>query len=309
MDSVTSPIVYTPVATGSQNVFVKYSKVIKLVLMLVVLVLMSVGGFFFYKSVSDSRKKKPGPREFFGLKPHETTTQKIIQPNEYVGGTGDGYSFTMHFWIYVDGWHEDTRDRIKHIFTRGENPCKKSTEHIEEKDIVGCPAVYLDKYVNNLLIYLTTVHKVSNPMTHIKGGTLPPSEYKLVKCVIKNIPIREWVDIAVVIQKRSLSVYLRGELHQVISLMAPPAINQSPIYVGCDGANGMKGEISKLYYNGKAENSSEIYHKNQRGHVNSLLHKTMKKVTHIRKKTQVVKQDLLICQEVPTEVSEVHDTR
>ncbi len=110
-----------------------------------------------------------------------------------------------------------------------------------------------------------------DPETETEGcgfddHTVPPSMNPLLnpsmlnedkECDIVNLPIQRWVHINVVLDNKTLDVYLNGKIRRSCTLENVPKFNNGQVYITQFG--GFKGFISDLQYLNRALDAREIY--------------------------------------------------
>lgn len=114
---------------------------------------------------------------------------------------------------------------------------------IGKDDVVG-PAVYIDPYINDLVIFMTT-----------NSGTK--------KFVVKDIPINKWCNVYIVLFGKQVDVYMDGKLSDTFVLDGAPLQNYMDVYVTQDG--GFSGKIGSLAYSNYSISPHMINHKFEKG--------------------------------------------
>lgn len=144
----------------------------------------------------------------------------------------EGLEFTYSFWIYIHNWNY-RRGEWKNIFIKGD----------DKGDALGsenrAPGIWLYPNTNDL-------HARINTYANPNEG-----------CDIKNIPLQKWVHISMVLNNRTVDMYVDGKLERSCVLMGVPKLNEDKLHVATDG--GFMGKISKLQYFKNALTPDKIY--------------------------------------------------
>ena len=147
-------------------------------------------------------------------KGHLGTKSKIISGKKIPSAMG-GVEMSTFCWLYIDNITYNY-GKTKHIFTKG-NISKNSRNH--------CPSVHMDPKTNDILISISN----KNYNDDIR---------------LKDIPLKKWFSLAIVIRDLMVNVYLDGELYISQTMRSIPKINNGNLYVSRNG--GFKGVISNL---------------------------------------------------------------
>jgi len=128
-----------------------------------------------------------------------------------------GITFSYSCWVRIDDFAY-MPGKQKVIFTKG--PTDLSSM---------CPALLIDGTTNTLLVKLDTF-----------GNT------EVVP--ISNIPAKKWLHVAIVVEQKSIDVYINGVLHTHQSISQLPRQNSGTVHTGVNG--GFSGKLANLiYYN------------------------------------------------------------
>jgi hypothetical protein len=128
-----------------------------------------------------------------------------------------GITFSYSCWVRIDNFAYRPGVQ-KVIFTKGPTDLSSS-----------CPSLLIDGNTNTLLIKLDTY-----------GAT------EIVP--ISNIPAKKWIHLAIVVEQKSVDVYINGILHTHHSIIQLPRQNSGTVHTGVNG--GFEGKLSNLiYYN------------------------------------------------------------
>jgi len=128
-----------------------------------------------------------------------------------------GITFSYSCWVRIDNFAYRPGVQ-KVIFTKG--PVDLSS---------SCPSLLIDGNTNTLLVKLDTY-----------GAT------EIVP--ISNIPAKKWIHVAIVVEQKSVDVYINGVLHTHHSIVQVPRQNSGTVHTGING--GFEGKLANLiYYN------------------------------------------------------------
>lgn len=128
-----------------------------------------------------------------------------------------GITFSYSCWVRIDNFAYRPGVQ-KVIFTKG--PVDLSS---------SCPSLLIDGNTNTLLVKLDTY-----------GAT------EIVP--ISNIPAKKWIHVAIVVEQKSVDVYINGVLHTHHSIIQVPRQNSGTVHTGING--GFEGKLANLiYYN------------------------------------------------------------
>jgi hypothetical protein len=144
-----------------------------------------------------------------------------------------GIQFSYSLWMYIDKISNDKQ----HIFHKG---------NVEEYPLM-CPAVYLHK--NNLSIHINTLEEIDESI------------------IIKEIPVRKWIYLSLVINNKNMDIYINGYLKDRKILSSLPKQNNSNFWCNMNG--GFNGFISNIIYYPYTVELSEIINKVEDGPPNS----------------------------------------
>jgi hypothetical protein len=140
----------------------------------------------------------------------------------------NGYGYTWNFWIYIDNWNYKLNQK-KHILTRG----------ILEQNPQKCnPSIWISDKNNDLYFYIETE----------KNGTQ--------KYILKDIPIKKWTMITVVLHTNEFEIYQNSKLVETYILLSLPKLNSEDVFINQWG--GFSGYISKLTYYPNSITSTKI---------------------------------------------------
>ena len=126
-----------------------------------------------------------------------------------------GITFSYSCWVRIDNFAYRPGVQ-KVIFTKG--PADLSS---------SCPSLLIDGNTNTLLVKLDTY-----------GAT------EIVP--ISNIPAKKWIHVAIVVEQKSVDVYINGVLHTHHSIIQVPRQNSGTVHTGING--GFEGKLANLFY-------------------------------------------------------------
>ena len=136
-----------------------------------------------------------------------------------------GITFSYSCWLRIDNFAYRPGVQ-KVIFTKGPTDLSSS-----------CPSLLIDGNTNTLLVKLDTY-----------GAT------EIVP--ISNIPAKKWIHMAIVVEQKSVDVYINGILHTHHSIVQLPRQNSGTVHTGVNG--GFEGKLSNLIYYNYFLNPSDI---------------------------------------------------
>ena len=164
---------------------------------------------------------------------------KIINANRLLPSDSSG-SFSYSYWINIntikkneknnDNWFDYRKNDWKLIFYRGTEMSSDITNISTQY-----PGFWLTPKLNNLVIVF---QNNGNPIERIE---------------MINIPLNTWVNIATVVERKSVSVYINGLLDRTLNLeQSTPDITKNNIYVGekniINKNIGFPGSLAQLTY-------------------------------------------------------------
>ena len=138
-----------------------------------------------------------------------------------------GAEFTYSLWMLIDNL-QYKQGELKHVFHKGNktgNPNK-------------APGVYILPNENTLRIYMNTFENANEYVD------------------IKNIPVRKWMHLAIVLNHKYLDIYFNGYLKKRHEFSSLPRQNYGNLWLNLFG--GFDGYISKFRYYKYALNYKEV---------------------------------------------------
>ena len=164
---------------------------------------------------------------------------KIINANRLVASDSSG-SFSYSYWINIntikkndkntDNWFDFRNTDWKLIFYRGTEMSSDIT-NIDTQ----YPGFWLTPKLNNLVIVFQN------------NGS------KIERIEMVNIPLNTWVNITTVVERKSVSIYINGQLDRTLNLeQSNPDTTKNNIYIGekiiKDKNVGFPGYLAQLTY-------------------------------------------------------------
>lgn len=144
--------------------------------------------------------------------------------------------YTFSIWLYIEDWYE-TYGKWKHIFHMG-TPVRSTTKPVSLRwNTLNYqnPGVWFLPNINNIRIVISTEYVI--PGSLIK-------EQRLEFIDLKNVDIKVWFNLSLVLNRHTLDVYYNGKLSETLVLKGTPVLNKHTIYMNY--GNGFKGRIQKL---------------------------------------------------------------
>jgi hypothetical protein len=167
------------------------------------------------------------------------------EPGSRISKSPIGVQFSYTFWIYVDDMNYNY-GKAKHILHFGDS---EGTKY--------CPGIWIYPETNNLYVRVNSYVDVNIPSTDFRSRIQDP-------CDVSDIPIQRWVCIGVVLNNRTLDVYVDGQLRRSCELDGVVKIpDGANLYINKNG--GFSGKIANLRYYNRAISSTEVSSVNARG--------------------------------------------
>lgn len=151
-----------------------------------------------------------------------------------------GLEYTYSCWFYVQDWYYKFQD-FKCIYTKGS--VSSGSDPIVQGNMN--PGVFLYPETNNLMVSIATYYN--------------PSE----RVSVTNVPLQKWVHLVVVLNNRTVDIYINGKLERSKVLAGVPKLNDQPLVVAPNG--GFFGKISRLQYFTRSLKPDEVYSVYQSG--------------------------------------------
>ena len=158
-----------------------------------------------------------------------------------------GLEYTFSGWFYIKDL-DYKYGRPKHLFHIGDpNGADVS------------PGVWLHPTNNNLIIRMHTHNR--------EGKSLNPEiNLEITKnCDIENIAVQRWMHLGIVLQNKTMDVYINGQLRRSCTYAnIPKTNNTSSVHINKDG--GFDGVISDFFYSNIAYSAPQIHDIYRKGH-------------------------------------------
>ena len=155
----------------------------------------------------------------------------VISSNQLAQDSNSGF-FTYSFWMFLNGpghesnWNNYRTGEWKSVFFRGDT------------STVQYPGIWLTPVLNNMVIVF-------------KNGT------STERLEITNIAMNEWAFYSLVVEGKSVFVYINGKLERILTLVQPVSLmNGYNLYVAKDG--GFAGSLSRLVFHNYAMTPKDI---------------------------------------------------
>jgi hypothetical protein len=171
---------------------------------------------------------------------------KNLLPKDLQGGY-----FSYSFWIYINNkenkdekintWNNFRYNEWKSVFYRGTPITKPSNDlDVDLNNLIQYPGIWLTPVLNNLVIVFQS------------SGFVERLE-------ITNVPFNKWINYIIVLEQKSVSIYIDGLLDRTLNLYQSvnTDINLNNIYVSGDrylsknkNQSGFPGNLAQfVYYN------------------------------------------------------------
>ena len=129
----------------------------------------------------------------------------------------DGIEFSYQFWFLIEDFSYNS-GKWKHMFHKGNASSYPNR----------APGVWIHPNTNSIRVYMNTQEKI------------------LEYIDVKNIPLRKWVHMAIVLRNRELDIYVNGYLKSKKVLDSLPRQNDGDFWINMYG--GFDGFMSKIRY-------------------------------------------------------------
>lgn len=246
-------------ALNAQEQFGKMSRTNQMLLIGGILAMILMIGLI-YKLYRDQKKREKflsQPVFMTGIeqnRPHNAkTVYRYVDPNtgkatSYIPGyyfnERNGTQYTFSFWMFVDGKEWNYRfGEWKHIFHRGTAP----TLPLDNSDISNENITKLNTQLPGFWLA---------PKENTLNCTLTTGEFGEERITIEDIPMNKWINIVLVVNHTSASLYLDGKLHRTINLLNKISSTKDGVYVNYFG--GFGGKMAYLQFFDKALAPQEI---------------------------------------------------
>lgn len=186
--------------------------------------------------------------------PYVCLNQSLMIPsNELAQDLYGGY-FTYSFWLYINNsttsindqpnWYNYRYNEWKSVFYRG-SPINNSGDISK---LLQFPGVWLTPIINNMVI----VFQNSSYVERIE---------------INDIPFNTWMNYNIVVETKSVSIYINGKLDRSLNLYQNISImNNFPLYLTSDilmsknkDKSGFAGSLAELIFYNYALSPADIF--------------------------------------------------
>ena len=173
---------------------------------------------------------------------HVATTPYIHKKKLPKPDSGNGFS--VIFWMYVSEWGY-RQSKPKHVL------------HIGDKNGHSVsPGVWLYPENNNVLISYDDYSRDFSSAS--MNPEINPTVLKVSKpCDVIDIPIQRWIQFGLILNNKTIDVYMNGKLRRSCTLENVPRISDGSLYVTQWG--GFKGFVSDVQYINRPVSSWEAY--------------------------------------------------
>ena len=158
-----------------------------------------------------------------------------------------GLEYTFSGWFYIKDL-DYKYSRPKHIV------------HIGDPTGVNVsPGVWLHPKNNNLIIRMHTHNRSTESLN-------PEINLEINKnCDIENIEVQRWIHLGIVLQNKTMDVYVNGKLRRSCTYNNIPKLdNKSKVHINKDG--GFDGIVSDFFYSNIAYSAPAMYDIYRKGH-------------------------------------------
>ena len=159
-------------------------------------------------------------------KPVNAFDENLSKTTTRLPSASEGLAFTYNYWMYIADWQYKFGEE-KVIFIKGQDANK-------------APKVFLYPKKNSMGVRMVTFAD-------------PNGE----GCDIDNIPLQKWVNIAVVLDNRTMDIYVDGRLERSCALRGVPKLNKNELRFAPGG--GFYGQLSKFRYFNRAITPDEAH--------------------------------------------------
>ncbi len=129
----------------------------------------------------------------------------------------DGIEFSYQFWFLIEDFSYNS-GKWKHMFHKGNASSYPNR----------APGVWIHPNTNSIRVYMNTQEKI------------------LEYIDVKNVPLRKWVHMAIVVRNKELDIYVNGYLKSKKVLDSLPRQNDGDVWINMYG--GFDGYMSKIQY-------------------------------------------------------------
>lgn len=187
-------------------------------------------------------------------------------PRKYFDA-GAATSFTLGFWFYLNALPEGTArwdgerylGKWKHIMHKG-TPLDKAVAKVQT------PGFWFWPEQNKMWVVMSTI------------GSQAPEYGEGI--ILDNVPLNKWTNITLVVQNRTMDLYVDGGLERTLTLFRSPKTHNGNLYITNDG--GFPGKLAYVQYYNKVLDPEGVrkaynyYKKNITKHIEKLQSEQLK---------------------------------
>jgi len=229
----------------SNTIIAKFAFLVLVIILFVVFLKLGVWLLDYFMSPGESPYVvkglvNGGEKIIVSSDPKDANSVPIFRSNN----ESTGLEFTWSTWLFIDSIPGPGNNGYHHIFSKGN----------DEYDGNGIATVN-----NGPGLYLTNQTQTSGAnlaKLHVVMDSVQMNDPN-VTLEIDNIPIKNWVHVAIRIKNTILDVYINGTIAGRIVLDHVPKQNYQPVILS-GGPNTMSGKISDLRYFNRAIDVFEI---------------------------------------------------
>ena len=271
----------------------KLNKILITVIVVCLLILLGIGGYFLYKKMQKYKSIRTVPKNLLPYI-HNASIGRIIR-SSFTPVSGVGNEYNYNFWIYINDYiYRQNTDKC--IMYKGEEPTQPlnnsnplassngvTTNGIPNATIEkGNPGVWLLANVNTLRITvgMQTFYDVQQQCMQnaMENFQISDTDLKAMTCDIKNIPLQTWVNVNIAQHANIIDICLNGKLVKSCILPGSPIeTHANNIYLCPDG--GFNGYISQFIAVNNAMPLSAVNNIYKKGPNNSRVDKLLSNIS------------------------------
>ena len=243
-----------------------YDKIKIGLIIVIVLVIVAVIGYFLYKKF---RSKYTESKSVYFLENISTSDPNVI-PDCELTKPKDGFNYSIHLTLYIDNYYNNY-GTWRHIFHKG-TPIEKGKvldyrwydETNDSWDEVladmprQAPGLWLHPNQNTLRFVLETEYEKehcplehANPKTSLRLSSRKAIEFNSPKSQIQfmdipDIPVQTPVSLTFLINSNNVTIYYNGKMRNIYTFKGKPVMNRGPLYFHAPKSYG--GELRDFYF-------------------------------------------------------------
>lgn len=177
--------------------------------------------------------------------PYNCKSNSLVIDSSQIPQNMNNNHFTYSFWLYINGntWNSFRNMEWKSIFYRG-TPFNNNGDL---SSLTQFPGFWLTPVLNNMVIVFQNGHNVE-------------------RLEMDNIPFNTWTNFTVVLETKSISIYINGLLERSLNLSQNISIADNyNLYIANDiltsknKESGFDGFIAELIFFNYALNSKDVF--------------------------------------------------